>query len=141
MANQLGKFAPHLSETTKPLRDLISHKSHFVWGPPQEMAFKAVKQLASSEPVLALYNFNKETDSSDSTDSSALGLGAILFQYQTNGELKQVAYASRVFSEPEKHCSQIEEALAVTWACESLITIYQGSYFIFKQTTSLLCHC
>ena len=101
MANQLGKFAPHLSETTKPLRDLISHKSHFVWGSSQEMAFKAVKQLLSSEPVLALYDCNKETVVS--ADSSAFGLGAILLQYQTNGELKPVAYASRVLSEPEKH--------------------------------------
>ena len=54
MTTQLSKFTPHLSETTKPLRDLLSTKNSWVWSEPQQKAFQQIKQQLSSTPVLAL---------------------------------------------------------------------------------------
>ena len=43
MVNQLGKFVPHLVEKTKTIRDLLSTKNEFPWGPTQQDAFEKLK--------------------------------------------------------------------------------------------------
>ena len=47
MVNQLGKFVPHLAEKTKPIRDLLSTKNEFLWGPTQQDAFEKLKKLGT----------------------------------------------------------------------------------------------
>ena len=37
MANQLGKFSPSLADLTKPLRELLSSKVVWTWGPKQDL--------------------------------------------------------------------------------------------------------
>lgn len=44
MVNQLGKFSPRISELTQPLRELLSTKQAWLWGPEQEQAFDRVKE-------------------------------------------------------------------------------------------------
>lgn len=61
MTTQLSKFTPFLSETTKPLRDLLSTKTMWVWDEPQQTAFQQIKQQLSSTPVLALYHSDRPT--------------------------------------------------------------------------------
>ena len=117
MVNQLSKFLPHVAEETKPLRELLSTKNQWKWDSPQEVAFKKLKLLLTSSEILALYNPSLQTIVS--ADASAYGLGAVLRQRQTNGDLRPVAYISRALTEMEQRYAQIEkEALAATWACE-----------------------
>ena len=117
MLNQLSKFLPHVAEETKPLRELLSTKNQWKWDSPQEVAFKKLKLLLTSSEILALYNPSLQTIVS--ADASAYGLGAVLRQRQTNGELRPVAYISRALTKTEQRYAQIEkEALAATWACE-----------------------
>ena len=54
MVAQLSKFTPMLAEHTKPIRDLLSTKNQFYWGPYQQKSFDNIKQLLTSTPVLAL---------------------------------------------------------------------------------------
>lgn len=56
MANQLGKFTPHLSELSQPLRELLSTKHSWTWGPSQEQAFVQIKSELTKPTVLALYD-------------------------------------------------------------------------------------
>lgn len=78
MVNQLGKFTSLLEEYFKSIRDLLSTKNQFYWGPDQHRAFDLIKQLLTNTPVLALYDPNWYTVLK--TDASKYGLGATLFQ-------------------------------------------------------------
>ena len=132
MANQLGKFSSQLAEISKPLRNLLSVKNEWVWGPAQSQSFLAMKtELSSPDKLLAHYDPQAETQVS--ADASPYGLGAVMTQKQENGEWRPVAYNSRALSDVERRYAQIEkEALAVTWACERLSDLLIGKTFHLK---------
>ena len=124
MANQLGKFSRNLAELTQPLRELLSKKRAWQWGPQQDQAFAKVKEELAKPTVLALYDPAAETKIS--ADASSYGLGAVLMQKEDT-QWKPVAYASRSMSETKRRYAQIEkEGLAVTWACEKFASYILG---------------
>ena len=61
VANQLGKFSPRLAEITQPLRELLSSKKTWLWGPDQQSAFSEVKSELSRPTILTLYNLEAPT--------------------------------------------------------------------------------
>ena len=128
MVNQLSKFAPHLAETTQPIRELLTKEKAWVWEDAQKRAFSQIKEALVASPVLSLFDPSLETIVS--ADASSFGLGAVLKQRQRTGELKPVAYVSRAMSPTERRYAQIEkEALAFTWACERLSDYLTGLKF------------
>ena len=128
MLNQMSKFSPNLAETTKPLRELLNKKSHWIWGEPQRRAFDAIKNALCSSPILALFDPNRETEVA--ADASSFGLGAVLRQKQSNEEWQPIAYISRAMTPTEQRYAQIEkEALALTWACERFADYLVGMSF------------
>ena len=132
MANYLGKFLPHLSSFTQPLKDLLSEKTEWCWGAPQREAFQKLKTELSSPRVLAVYSPSAETRVS--ADASSFGLGAVMVQKQPeSSDWKPIMFISRGLSDAEKHYAQIEkEALAVTWACERLQPYLLGMRFTLE---------
>ena len=126
--NQLGKFIPQLAEATKPLRELLSAKSQWLWSSSQQQAFKTVQSMVSSDSALALFDPCRPT--TVSADASSYGVGAVLTQQQVSGEWKPVSYISRSLTATEQCYAQIEkEALAVTWACERFRDFLTGLQF------------
>ena len=66
----------------------------------------------------------------ETADASCCGLGAVLLQRQSTGNLQPVAYISRSMTPTERRYAQIErEALAFTWACERLADYLVGMEF------------
>ena len=127
MVNQLGKFSHCLAELSQPLRELLTTKRSWVWGPDQVRSFSEVKAELSQPTVLALYN--PKSNIKVSADASSFGLGAVLLQ-QSENTWKPVAYASRAMTETERWYAQIEkEALAITWACEKFSGYILGCHF------------
>jgi hypothetical protein len=63
-----------------------------MWGSDQETAFQTLEERLMTAPILAspIEDGAYVLD----TDASAMGLGAVLQQYQ-NGQLKVIAYGSR----------------------------------------------
>ena len=134
-SNQLSKFTPHLSNITKLLRDLLSTRNLWIWGPVQQQAFYAIKQQLSSAPVLAFYHPSRPT--TVSADSSSYGLGAVITQQQRDGTWLLVAYCSCSLSATEQRYAQIEkEALASTWACDHFSDYLLGKQFHIETDPS-----
>ena len=126
MVNQLSTFQPQIAELSKPLRDLLSSKSHWLWSDAQQQAFTALKESLTSTPTLAHYDATRQL----SSDASSHGLGAVLMQLQDDGEWRPVAYASRAMSPTEQRYAQIEkEALGITWASERFADYLIGLEF------------
>ena len=98
LANQLETFSPRLAELSQPLRELLSTKRAWTWGPGQEQAFSQLKEELTRPTVLTLYDPQAETKIS--ADASSYGLGAVLLQKDENW--KPVAYASRSMPETKQ---------------------------------------
>ena len=121
----------NLADFTQPLRQLLSRKATWVWGPPQEQALAKVKEELMKPTILALYNPLSPTKIC--SDASSFGLGAVFMQ-QKESQWHPVAYASRSMSETEQKYAQIEkEALAATWACEKFSTYIIGMKFLIDM--------
>ena len=117
MVNHLSKFAEHLADKTKPIRDLMQKDSQWVWGTPQQQAFEKIKSILTAAPVLAVYDPNKDTEVS--ADASSFGLGGVLLQKQEDQTWRPVMFISRAPTPVECRYAQIEkEASALTSACE-----------------------
>ena len=89
MVNQFGKFSPVMAELTKPLSELLSKKSTWLWGPSQDEAFRKIKSEVASTLVLTWYD--PSADTRIAADASSYGLGAVLLQKQ-RGEWKPASY-------------------------------------------------
>ena len=112
LAQYLAKFLPHLSDITKPLRELTRNDTDWMWESSQQSAVDTLKKAVASTPVLRYYNLADEV--TIQCDASQSGLGAALMQ---NGQ--PVAYASRALTPPETRYAQIEkELLAIVFACD-----------------------
>ena len=118
LVNFCARFIPDLAKVSEPLRRLIRKDVHFSWGKEQEVAFNELKKRLAKTETLGYFDSAAKT--LVITDSSPVGLGAILVQEQ-NGEERVICYASRSLTDVEKRYSQTEkEALGIVWACERL---------------------
>ena len=128
MVNYLSRFSPLISEVEVPLRELDRKKNDWVWLEIHQKSFEKVKEIITSSPLLALFDYNKKHRVT--ADASYHSLGAALLQEQESGEWKPVAYASRKLTDAEKRYGQIEkEALSITWACEKFDFYLVGRNF------------
>ena len=86
------------------------------------------KKNLSANPILALFDPEKETIVS--SDASSYWLGAVLKQKQPGGEIRPIAYILHSLTDTEQRYTQLEkEALVLTWASEIL-----SNYLIGHQT-------
>ena len=112
---------------SKPIREVITgldnqseravKKTLIEWTEAANSAFKTLKDLCTSTPILAFPNY--QLPFILHTDSSSEGLGAVLYQKQ-EGKLRVIAYASRSVSKTESNYPAHKlEFLALKWTvCE-----------------------
>ena len=80
-----------------------------------QVAFETLKKACLEPPMLAFADFNKPFLLE--TDTSKLGLGAVLLQRQPDGQYHPVAYASQSLTVHEhNYHSTKQEFLALKWA-------------------------
>ena len=130
LATYLGKFIPSLSARTAVLRTLIAQDTDWQWQPEHESAWRDLKRIFMSEPVLQYFDERKEVRLS--SDASKDGLGAALLQ-EVDGKWMPVAYASRAMTSAERNYAQIEkEMLGVVFACERFHCYVYGRQFVVE---------
>ena len=128
LTQYLRKFLPHLSDLTKPLRELTQRDVIWIWDHVQQQALDSLKKAVTNTPVLRYYNFQEEVTLQ--CDASQLGLGAALMQ---NGQ--PLAYASRALTSAETRYAQIEkELLAIVFACDRFEMYIYGRKEINVET-------
>ena len=130
------KFIKNFSKIAKPIREVITGlenqskrtaKESFVeWTETANSAFKHLKELCVSTPILAYPDY--QLPFVLHTDSSSEGLGAVLYQKQ-EGKLRVIAYASRSVSKSESNYPAHKlEFLALKWAvCEKFHEYLYGA--------------
>ena len=127
-AQYLAKFLPHLSDITKPLRDLTQRDVDWIWDSAQQTAFEKLKEAVTRTPVLRYYCLDEEVTLP--CDASQSGLGATLMQ---NGQ--PVAYASRALTPAETRYAQIEkELLVIVFACDRFDSFVYGRHLVNVET-------
>jgi len=116
-----------------PLTELTKNRApnNVDWGAEQEKAFKEVKKILSSEPILKLPDLNREIILS--TDASNKSLGACMMQ-EYDGVKHPVMYASKKMLSREQNYSAGErEALAIVWAVNKFHRYLYGQQFIYVK--------
>jgi hypothetical protein len=107
------RFVKDFGKIAAPLTSLSEKGRKFVWTEECQQAFKTLKGLLTSAPLLAMPN-DTDTFILD-TDASQYAIGAVLSQIQSDGE-RPVAYASRKLSRAEvNYCVTRKELLAVVY--------------------------
>lgn len=110
------KFIRNYSDLSQPLYNLIKKNVVWKWNKQLEDNYNCLKKALINEPVmLFIPDMNKEFTLD--TDASDYAIGAILQQKATDGELKVVAYGSKIFTEQEqKWPIREKEAYAILWS-------------------------
>ena len=128
LSNYCSKFIQNYSTLTAPLRELTVKNTKFEWKPVHKKAFEAIKQAIQKDCIMHYYNPKQRTVLT--VDASPVGLGAILSNVDAQGNIHNLAYASRSLSKVEQKYSQTErEALAVVWGCEKFHLYLVGTKF------------
>ena len=103
--NYYPKFIYKYAHISGPLHELTSgedasKKRKFVgWMQECEEAFLKHQQCCCNTPILAYADYSKPFKLH--TDASELGLGAVLYQRQSDGTDRVIAYANHTMSKSE----------------------------------------
>ena len=137
LASYYHRFIPGFSKVAEPLFALTRKDVTFKWSEICEKAFQQLKMLLTTGPLLIFPNFDKEFILE--TDTSILGLGAVLAQQTDVGHVSPVAFASQTLQKHEKSYSSSElEALAVVWAVKLLQPyLYGHTYQLYTDHKAL----
>ncbi|KAI0991137.1 hypothetical protein K3495_g17050, partial [Podosphaera aphanis] len=91
-ANFYRCFVEGFSDITAPLTELTKKNVEWKWGDEEDKAFKRLKKIFASEPVLAQWDPERETILE--ADSSGYAIGGCLSQVDLQGQIRPIAYFS-----------------------------------------------
>ena len=122
---------------TDRLRKLIKKDSVWNWGKQQGEDFNSIQEMLTEEPCLAHYA--KDRENIVTTNASKTGLGITLWQKQSDGETKPIAFDSRYLNDSKKNYSIGElELLAVVWGLEKFrFYLYGKKVFLYTDHQAL----
>ena len=92
-------FVSHLSVLAKPLYDLTAKGVQFKWGEPHQLAFDQIKATLTKDVFLMFPR--PEKPYIIHFDASEVGMGAVLQQYDEEGNLRPIEFYSRKWNPAE----------------------------------------
>jgi hypothetical protein len=96
LAGYYRRFIPNFSKIAKPIIELLKKGNKYVWSEACDEAFKYLKKLLTTSPVLAQPDTAKLFNVY--CDASGTGLGGVLMQ-----EGRVISYSSRQLRHHEEH--------------------------------------
>jgi hypothetical protein len=134
--NYIRNFIPNFSERALPLTNLVgkgkSKARSFVWTDECQKAFIDLK--AATLNTKLLFNIDYAKPIYIRCDSSQFGAGAVIFQFNEQGQECPISYASRKYTLAERnYCTFQQEAAAVVWSLEKFSTFHQGHHVIVQS--------
>jgi hypothetical protein len=141
LSSYFRSFVKGYASLTAPLRKLLLQDQPFVWGNEQEQSFNKLKQILTSDIILAYPN--PENTFIVETDASAIALGyTLLEQHPVTKVEKVIAYAGRATRSYERNASACKlEILALVQALEHFHPyISNGKKFIVRSDNIALKH-
>jgi hypothetical protein len=96
LASYYRRFILNFSKITKPITELLKKGNNYVWSEACDEAFKHLKKLLTTSPLLARPDTMKPFDVY--CDASGTGLGGVLLQ-----EGRVISYSSRQLRRHEEH--------------------------------------
>jgi hypothetical protein len=106
LAGYYRRFIPNFSKIVKPITELLKKGNKYVWSEACDEAFKHLKKLLTTSPVLAQPNTTKLFDVY--CDASGTSLGGFLMQ-----EGRVISYSSRQLRRHEEQYPTHDLELAV----------------------------
>ena len=127
LANFYRRHIPRMAAISRPLTNLTRKDSkEFVWTQACEEAFKEIKRLLTTAPLL--HPPNLEKDYVLWTDASEKGFGAVLEQEDADDKQYPIAYASRATNTAAHKYAPTElEIAALVFALEHFQAYLLGS--------------
>ena len=112
MTGYYGKFCKNFSFVVEPLTRLLCKDQMFVWDIKCTEAFKKIKRLLMSAPVLVTPRFDKPFVLM--VDTTDLGVGSMLSQEYQQAVEHPIAYYSQKFNKSQRnYCTSEKETLAL----------------------------
>jgi len=127
------RFIPNFAAIASPLTDATRKgaPNQLPWEETQDKAFQELKARIVNPPILHLANFDKTFILQ--TDSSDIGIGAVLMQEDESGVKHPIAFASRKLLPRETKYSTVEkECLAIVWAVAKFQEYLYGKEFVLE---------
>lgn len=116
LASYYRRFLKDFSGVAKPLIELTRKNVPFKWTEACENAFQSLKEILSSDAIMAYPK--DEGEFILDVDASDHGIGAVLSQIQDQQE-KVIAYGSRILNKAERnYCVTDKELLALRYFVE-----------------------
>lgn len=128
------KFIPKASEILYPLYQLGKKDVKFIWTKSCQKAFEKIKNILTSEPVLA--HFDPSLPLQLTVDASAKAVGAVLSHIDDKNNERPIAYASKMLTDAQQKYATIERE---AWAIIFGITHFKD-YLFLKEFTLVTDH-
>ena len=94
------------SKIARPLTELVRNNVDYLWNERRQQAFKELKHLITTAPVLRPINYESPHPVILSVDSSKIAVGIILSQIAEDGKRRPARYGSIPMNERESNYSQ-----------------------------------
>ena len=128
LLNFYGKFLEDLATVAAPLYELLKKDQKWCWTKECKQAFETTKTMICNSEILTFYDVRKPLGLS--CDSSAYGLGAVIFHEMPDGSERPVAFASRTLTRSDRNYTQREkEALAIIFGLRRFHRYLYGRHF------------
>jgi len=131
LANYYRRFVKDFAKLARPLNNLTRKEEKWRWGNEQQEAFKQLKQVFTSKPLLVALDIDKEFRVE--ADTSNFATGRVLLIKCEDNKWRPVAYISKLLNEMERNYEiHDKEMLAVIRCLEAWRHFLEGSQSKFE---------